>query len=119
MHKTSSQIILALVALGIGALPAMAHDGAVKIRRPYVIEKSCDYDNTDCTARMLYAPGQNPGLAGYGSYWFPRAARYVRVWNEDHVNWCYAHYKTYDPHSNTFIGKRYRHYRCNSPYDGI
>ena len=34
------------------------------------------------------------------------------------VAWCSERYRTYDPATDTFIGKGHKHYRCNSPYDG-
>lgn len=114
-----TKIILAAAALAILSLPAVAHERAFRIYRPYYIEKLCDDDLLNCSARMVYAPGENPGLARHGSYWYPRAARHVRVVNEDHITWCLGRYRTYDPDTDTFIGKGHRHYRCNSPYDGI
>jgi BA14K-like protein len=119
MFRKLASVCLSIAPLTLMALPAAAHDYEFRSYRPYVIEKTCDDDYTNCMARMVYAPGQNPGLAGYGSYWFQRATRAVRVVNETHVAWCLSHYKTYDPRSNTFIGKGFRSYRCNSPYDGI
>ena len=119
VRKLETKIILAAVLLGVLSLPSAAHERGLRVYRPYYIEKSCDEDLLRCSARMVYAPGQNPGLAGHGSYWYPRATRYVRVVNEDHVNWCLRRYKTYDPDTDTFVGKGYHHYRCNSPYDGI
>jgi hypothetical protein len=100
------------------SFPALAHDRDFRPYRPYMIEKTCNDNYLNCMARMLYAPGQNPGLAGYGSYWFPRATRYVRVSSDRHVAWCMSRYRTYDPQSDTFVGKGHRIFRCNSPYDG-
>lgn len=77
-----SQMLTLVLAMGPAvafALPASAHECSYGIDRPYLIEKTCDEDSGSCTARMLYAPGENPGLAGPGSYWYPRAERYVRV----------------------------------------
>jgi hypothetical protein len=110
---------LILFMLGMtAAVPAAAHDAQFQRLRPYAIEKDCNQRNLDCKARMRYAPGENPGLAGSGSYWFAQALGYVRVTSDRHVHWCLANYRTYDPGTDTFIGKRHRAYRCNSPYDG-
>ena len=118
MLKKFLPVVMSIASFMTMNIPAMAHDLDFRLHRPYVIEKTCDDDYTNCRARMLYAPGQNPGLAGYGSYWFPRAARYVRVSSDRHVAWCLSRYRTYDPHTDTYIGKRQRAHRCNSPYGG-
>jgi len=110
---------LSIASLTVMCLPATAHGRYYGVYRPYAIEKICDNNLRNCKVRMLYAPGQNPGLAGYGSYWFQRATRHVRVINESHVAWCLSRYRTYDPYTDTFIGKGHRSYRCNSPYDGF
>lgn len=119
MSRTKTVIAAAAATVCLAVMPAAAHDDGFRLHRPYYIETSCDMDGLDCTARMVYVPGGNPGTARYGSYWYPRATRHVRLVNEDHVNWCLARYRTYDPRSNTFVGKGYRHYRCDSPYDGV
>lgn len=51
----------------------------------------------------------------YDRYDYPRRER---VSNKKHVKWCKARYKTYNPKTDTFIGKGKKRYRCNSPYDG-
>ena len=111
-------VSLSIASLMLLDLPAAAHDWNYVSYRPYAIEKTCDDNLMNCRVRMRYAPGQNPGLAGYGSYWYQRATRYVRVISDTHIAWCLSRYKTYDPYSNTFIGKGHRLYRCNSPYGG-
>ena len=119
MRKTVLSAMFAIAGLAVTALPADAHDNAFRLHRPYYIEKSCDAYDLRCSARMVYAPGENPGLARYGSYWYPPATRRVRVFNEDHAAWCAARYRTYDASSDTFVGKGYRRYRCHSPYNGV
>ena len=60
-------------------------------------------------------------LGGYygDSYYDRRYDRQrERVSNKKHVRWCKARYKTYNPNTDTFIGKGKKKYRCNSPYDG-
>jgi hypothetical protein len=56
------------------------------------------------------------GDDGYFGNW-----PHVRYHHRDrrlHVQWCKARYKTYNPRTDTFIGKGRKKYRCNSPYDG-
>ena len=49
----------------------------------------------------------------YDDYYYPS---YSYGYGESHVQWCLAHYRTYDPRTNTFIGiDGYRH-RCVGPY---
>ena len=71
MRKMLLPAILAFAGAACTSLPVMAgfsYDDL--ITRPYVIEKTCDDDYGNCQARMHYAPGENPGLAGPGSYWY-------------------------------------------------
>lgn len=122
MRKMLLPAILAFAGAACTSLPVMAgfsYDDL--ITRPYVIEKTCDDDYGNCQARMRYAPGENPGLAGPGSYWYPIGyhRHHARRSYRKHVRWCHSHYRTYDPGTDLFVGKGYRHYRCNSPYDGI
>jgi hypothetical protein len=123
-------ILTALFASAAGAMaagPAAAHD---YLYHPYVVEKRCDDDGVHCRVRMNYAPHEHAGLAGAGSYWYrnPGQGHYHLVeihhkWHGDrtsrHVQWCLDRYRTYDPHTDTFVGRGYRTYRCNSPYDGV
>lgn len=118
MHKTLLSAALALAGLGATSIAAAAHDPVFRIDRPYFIQKSCNDHDLDCSARMIYAPGENPGRARYGSYWYPPATRHVRVFNEHHAAWCAYRYRTYDAWSDTFVGKGYKRYRCASPYRG-
>jgi hypothetical protein len=108
------------------------HDDPIRIWKPYVIEKNCAHGFDYCTVRMDYAPHQRAMVARPGSYWYQkpfqvysygdfRHRRHHHLagghWSR-HVAWCSERYRTYDPHSDTFVGKGYRHYRCDSPYDG-
>lgn len=34
----------------------------------------------------------------------------------EHVRWCMDRYRSYDPRSNSFIGRDGREYRCRSPW---
>jgi BA14K-like protein len=119
MRTAILTIALTAATMLSASIPAAAHRDAHGLARPYAIEKTCNDRYRDCDVRMLYAPGQNPGLAGPGSYWFPRATRAVRVWSLRHMRWCQSRYRTYDDLSDTFIGKGHRQHRCNSPYDGV
>ena len=80
MRRQMLTLVLAIgPAAAALALPAAAYECSYGVARPYVIEKICDEDTGACTARMLYAPGENPGLARHGSYWYQRSAGYVKV----------------------------------------
>ena len=117
-------------AFALGACLMIASPGLAHVRhhgyhhwKPYVIEKTCvDENYSHCDVRMDYAPGQHAGLAGPGSYWYQRAYhhchhhRHHHYSTSRHVAWCLDRYRTYDPHSDTFVGKGYHRYRCRSPY---
>lgn len=125
LKQALSGVVLALAALVASGGPAAAHQGKIKIWKPYVIEKYCAEDNyTYCRARMDYAPFQHSMLAGPGSYWYqwpPHGHRHHHHKRPaaKHVQWCMARYRTYDPQSDTFVGKGYKRTRCNSPHDGM
>ena len=128
--------LMGLALLSTGALASDAYgsndDGYVRIWKPYVIEKTCsDARFYHCRARMDYAPFQRSMVVRPGSYWYQKPFQVYRYGdfqpsrvafehrrNADHVAWCSAHYRSYDPVSDQFMGKGYRLYRCNSPYDG-
>ncbi|MFO1120790.1 MAG: BA14K family protein [Hyphomicrobiales bacterium] len=55
---------------------------------------------------------------GYDDYDDDYVVVTKRVSHSKHVKWCKARYKTYNPKTDTFIGKGKKKYRCNSPYDG-
>ena len=65
-----------------------------------------------------YYGGYLGGYYGDGYYDRGYEPRRERVSNKKHVKWCKARYKTYNPKTDTFIGKGKKKYRCNSPYDG-
>ncbi len=77
------QMLTLVLAMLPASLPAAAHDCSGEPIRPYAIEKTCEDDGLSCRVRMVYAPGQNPGLARHGSYWYQRAERFVRVASPD------------------------------------
>lgn len=123
------------------------HDDPFQIWKPYVIEKDCTYGHDRCRARMDYAPHQHAMVVRPGSYWYQKPFlvhsygdyRYHRLYHRrphhhhghhhhgyhhhhghhhgKHVAWCSGRYRTYDPETDTFVGKGHRRYRCNSPYD--
>ena len=119
MLKMLSRVAIALIAGALLASPAAAHRSHHNWR-PYVIEKVCDYQWGHCKVRMDYAPGQHAGLAGSGSYWYRHAHHHRHHSHHHHgsrhVAWCRSHYRTYDRHSDTFVGRGYQRYRCISPY---
>lgn len=115
MRMAAAIAVLVLPA----ATAASAHDHGYHRWHPYVIEKACDENFEHCKVRLDYAPGQHAGLAGPGSYWYQYPHQHHRHWkgHSRHMAWCLGRYRTYDPHSNTFIGKGHRLFQCNSPYD--
>jgi hypothetical protein len=131
MLKQALAAVATLSALALGtAGPAEAHGDRIDIWKPYVVEKYCsEPDYTYCKARMDYAPFQNAMFAGPGSYWYRKPHQHYhygyyhhehrRHSTSRHVRWCMDHYRTYNPDTDMFVGKGYRHYRCNSPYDGM
>ncbi len=105
-------------------------DHSIRVWKPYVIEKNCVESFDHCKVRMDYAPHQRAMVVRPGSYWyqkpfkvyrygdFKHRHRHAAAHSSRHVAWCSHRYRTYDPATDTFVGKGYRHYRCNSPYDG-
>ena len=123
MRRQILALVIAMVPVSL-TVPALAHDREHKHWPPYVIEKVCEPGFHYCAVRMDYAPGQHAGLAGPGSYWYRHAYHPHRHHRHHarhhggsrHAAWCRSHYRTYDRHSDTFAGKGYHRYRCNSPY---
>jgi hypothetical protein len=118
MFRKIATLALALALAGFfPALRAYAHGEHLHVHRPYVIEMNCDDNFEHCQPRMSYAPGQHAGLAGPGSYWYQYPHQFRGHHRHDrHVAWCADRYRTYDPHTDTFIGRGYKRYRCVSPY---
>lgn len=127
--------LLGLAALSTGAVASDAYgtDGdGVKVWKPYVIEKNCTGDwFYHCKARMDYAPFQRSMVARPGSYWYqtpflvyrygdfrPQPAHLGRHTSAEHLAWCSAHYRTYDPATNLYKGRGYQLMKCRSPYGG-
>ena len=139
MFRTIATPLLALLGLAALSTAVLASDpygsnddGFVKIWKPYVIEKNCTGDwYYHCRARMDYAPFQRSMVARSGSYWYQKPFQVYRYGDYErghhhrhhhhrskHVAWCSDHYRTYDPATDTYVGKGHRHHRCDSPYDG-
>ena len=132
MSRTALPVLAALVALAAMPVAAAAADldrdgppGAIKIWKPYVIEKNCVEDFNYCRVRMDYAPFQHATLAKPGSYWYQKPFQHYHYYDHlhdtvstSHEAWCSERYRTYDPASDTYVGKGMKRYRCNSPYDG-
>jgi hypothetical protein len=123
-------------------------DDSMRIWKPYVIEKNCVEGFHHCKVRMDYDPLQRPMVVRPGSYWYQkpfeiyrygdfkghphhahwhykhhhhrhhRHAYRLHLHGSKHVAWCSAHYRSYDPATDTFLGKGHKRYRCDSPYDG-
>lgn len=121
--------LLGLAALSTGALASDAYgsdtDG-VKIWKPYVIEKNCADGLYECRSRMDYAPFQRAMVTRYGSYWYQKPFLVYRYgdfrtqparWQQGsaHEAWCSARYRTYDPATDTYVGRGYKRIRCVSP----
>lgn len=67
---------LASLALLPGLPPAAsAHVADTLMSRPYVIQQVCRDQETHCKTRMYYAPGQNPGTAKSGTYFYQKAQK--------------------------------------------
>ena len=104
-------------------------DDAIRVWKPYVVEKNCVEDFYHCKVRMDYAPFERSMVVKPGNYWYQKPFKVYRYGDfkprhahsahaSRHVAWCSDRYRTYDPATDTFIGKGHRQYRCNSPYDG-
>lgn len=121
--------LLGLAALSSGALASDAYgtdqDGT-KIWKPYVIEKTCADGIYECTSRMDYAPFQRAMVVRPGSYWYQKPFLVYRYGDfrqqpahrasaASHEAWCSARYRTYDPATDTYVGRGYKRYRCISP----
>ena len=85
MRVSGPILLLAAALTAVTSLPAAAHDHGRPVHRPYVIEQTCDTDFDHCRVRMSYEPGQNPGLARPGSYFYARSTgRVEEAW----WGWC-------------------------------
>jgi hypothetical protein len=72
--RRSLLIFLASLALAGGvSVSAQAHVADTLMWRPYVIQQLCKDDGKRCKTRMYYAPGQNPGTAKHGTYFYQKA----------------------------------------------
>lgn len=126
MNKMLAALCLAAAAILGTAAPASAHGDRIEIWKPYVIEKYCaEPDFSYCKVRMDYAPFQHATLSGPGSYWYQTPYQHYHYGYHHHhhslsrhMAWCSSHYRTYNPHTDTFVGRGYKRYRCDSPYDG-
>ena len=117
--------LVGLAALSTGALasdPYGTDRDGIKIWKPYVIEKTCADGIYECTVRMDYAPFQRSMVARSGSYWYQKPFQVYRYGDfrhphhgSDRQSWCSARYRTYDPATDTFVGKGYRRTRCIGP----
>ena len=122
--------LIGLAALSSGAVASDAYgtDGdGVKVWKPYVIEKNCTGDwFYHCKARMDYAPFQRSMVARSGSYWYQKPFLVYRYgdfgpqpaqWHSgtSHEAWCSARYRTYDPATDTYVGRGYKRVHCVSP----
>lgn len=121
-------------AASAGEFHAFGHhdDHSIRVWKPYVIEKNCVEDFHHCKVRMDYAPFERSMVVKPGSYWYQKPFKVYRYgdfkhhhkhrhharYASRHVAWCEGRYRSYDPATDTFIGKGHKHYRCNSPYDG-
>jgi hypothetical protein len=108
-------------------------DDSIRVWKPYVIEKNCVDDFYHCRVRMDYAPFQRSMVVKPGSYWYQKPFKVYRYGDfkhrhrhhhlahhhggSRHVAWCLGRYRSYDPASNTFVGKGHKRYHCDSPYD--
>jgi hypothetical protein len=59
---------LAVAALGLVAVPALAHHG--KNCRPYTVEKVCWEKGRPCHLHMVYAEGHTPAGPVPDGYWY-------------------------------------------------
>ena len=140
----SRKILSALAGLlGLAALAPAAtaadffafgrpDDEGTRVWKPYVVEKNCTDGFYHCTVRMDYAPFERSMVVRPGSYWYQKPFKVYRYGDfkhhgkhrhaarhgvSAHVAWCSGRYRSYDPASDTFIGKGHKRYTCDSPYD--
>ena len=101
-------------------------DDAIRVWKPYVIEKNCVEDFYHCKVRMDYAPFERAMVVRPGSYWYQKPFKVYRYGDfkhrhhhhaSRHLAWCSDRYRSYDPSSDTFLGKGHKRYHCDSPYD--
>ena len=108
-------------------------DEGTRVWKPYVVEKNCAEDFYHCTVRMDYAPSERAMVVRPGSYWYQKPFKVYRYGDfrhhhkhrhayrhgvSAHVAWCSGRYRSYDPATDTFLGKGHTRRTCNSPYDG-
>ncbi len=146
MMRKMLAVVMGLVGLSVLAPAALAadffafgrhDDHSIRVWKPYVIEKNCVDEFDRCKVRMDYAPHERAMVVRPGSYWYQKPFKVHRYGDfkhhhrhghhhkhrhhaghsSNHVAWCSGRYRSYDPATDTFVGKGNRHYRCNSPYD--
>ena len=141
MVRKMLPVFAALLGLGMMAPAALAadleasdsaHDG-IKVWKPYVVEKNCADGFNHCTVPMDYAPPERAMVVRPGSYWYQKPFKVYRYGDfkhhhkhrhayrhgvSAHVAWCSGRYRSYDPATDTFLGKGHTRHACNSPYDG-
>lgn len=58
-----------------------------------------------------------PGYYAPAPVYYPRPVYRAAAWGPRHVNWCFNHYRSYNPNNNLFL--TYDGYRrCRSPFSG-
>jgi hypothetical protein len=140
MSRKTLPVLAALLGLAAFAPAAPAgdiftfgrhDDDAVRVWKPYVIEKNCEEGYARCTVRMDYAPHERAMVVRPGSYWYQKPFQVYRYGDfkhrhghkhvrsaSAHVAWCSDHYRSYDAASDTYMGNSRVRHRCDSPYDG-
>ena len=141
MSRKTLSVLAGLIGLALVAPQASAadvfafvrpDDDAIRVWKPYVVEKNCEDGFYHCSVRMDYAPHERAMVVRPGSYWYQKPFKVYRYSDfknshahahaaaqpSRHVAWCSDRYRTYDPASDTFVGKGYKRHRCDSPFDG-
>jgi hypothetical protein len=126
----------ASIATGV-ALPALEKPSAITL----VIGRNYPYRWYYTGPRLRYRHG--PFIYYFGGWWYPRpwwhgpGEAYARrpgtyrgywtdyewaegdytVGTDEHIEWCFGHYRSYDPDTDSFMGRDGERHPCRSPFD--
>jgi hypothetical protein len=114
------------------APPSLSHVEAVELRRypwspgqpasryrhgPYTVYR----DGWWYVPPLVYVPRPDlqieTGNDAYDRYYRQYYSYVDTGYGDAHVEWCFDHYRSYDPDLDTFVGHDGEHHPCRSPYD--